>query len=841
MKSPVLALFCAIALVSAELNENGCPINPYVDILKPHPNCNKYYQCVQGELYERPCASDLLFNEETQECDWAINVDCGNRPIAPEGSGESGNDSKASGDSSESGNNSSSNEDSETSESNSSSNESGNNGGGGNGNPSEAPIICAAEGSNGVLVAHENCNQFYKCAYGVPVALDCNSNLLYNIEKEQCDWPENVNCEGRNQGGNDDNGNGKSVEDSNNEEEEADKEDGNNDNNNNNGGGNGNPSEAREICAAEGSDGVLVAHENCNQFYKCSEGSPVALDCPLNLLYNYANEQCDWPENVNCEGRNQGGNGDNGNGKSVEDSSSEEAEKEDGNNDNNNNNGGGNGNPSEAREICAAEGSDGVLVAHENCNQFYKCSEGSPVALDCPSNLLYNYANEQCDWPENVNCEGRNQGGNGDNGNGKSVEDSNNEEEEADKEDGNNDNNNNNGGGNGNPSEAREICAAEGSDGVLVAHENCNQFYKCSEGSPVALDCPLNLLYNYANEQCDWPDNVNCEGRNQGGNGDNGNGKSVEDSSSEEADKEVGNNDNNNNNGGGNGNPSEASEICAAEGSDGVLVAHENCNQFYKCSEGSPVALDCPLNLLYNYANEQCDWPENVNCEDRNQGGNGDNGNGKSVEDSNNEEEEADKEDGNNDNNNDNSGGNGNPSEAREICAAEGSDGVLVAHENCNQFYKCSEGSPVALDCPLNLLYNYANEQCDWPENVNCEGRNQGGNGDNDNGKSVEDSSSEEADKEDGNNDNNNNGGGNGNPSDAPEICAKDGSDSVLVAHENCNQYYVCRDGLPVTLDCNPNLVFNPDTDQCDWPELVDCGNRRTFTSLNKHLHFIRM
>ncbi|XP_063627117.1 chondroitin proteoglycan-2 [Cydia splendana] len=647
MKGTVLALFCAIALVSAELNQNGCPINPYVDVLKPHPNCNKYYQCVQGELYERPCASDLLFNEETQECDWAINVDCGNRPIAPDGSGEAGNDSNASGGSSESGNNSNSdgersNEDSETSESNSSSNESGNDSG------------------------------------------------------------------------------------------------------NNSGGGNGNPSEASKICATEGSDGVLVAHENCNQFYKCSEGSPVALDCPVNLLYNYEKEQCDWPENVNCEGRNQGGNGENGNDKSVE-----EADKEDGNNDNNgnNNNGGGNGNPSEAREICAGKGSDGVLVAHENCNQFYKCSEGSPVALDCPVNLLYNYEKEQCDWPENVNCEGRNQGGNGENGNDKSVE-------EADKEDGNNDNNgnNNNGGGNGNPSEAREICAGKGSDGVLVAHENCNQFYKCSEGLPVALDCPVNLLYNYEKEQCDWPENVNCEGRNQGGNGENGNDKSVEDSRSEEADKED------------------------------------------------------------------------------------------DVEDSSSKEEN---EDGNNDNNgnNNNGGGNGNPSEAREICAGKGSDGVLVAHENCNQFYECSGGSPVAFDCPLNLLYNYEKEQCDWPENVNCEGRNQGGNGDNGNDKSVEDSSSEEADNEDGNNDsnnNNNNGGGNGNPSDAPEICAKEGSDSVLVAHENCNQYYVCRDGLPVILDCNPNLVFNPDTDQCDWPELVDCGNRRTFTSLNKHLRFVR-
>ncbi|XP_047996188.1 chondroitin proteoglycan-2-like [Leguminivora glycinivorella] len=614
MKGPVLALFCALALVSAELNENGCPINPYVDILKPHPNCNKYYQCVQGELVERPCASDLLFNEETQECDWAINVDCGNRPINPDGSGESGNNSNASGDSSdsgkdssassnESGNSNSNGESSESDKKNSSSdesgNDSGNNSGDGNGNPSEAAEICRAKNSDEVLVPHENCNQFYKCAHGVPVPQDCYGNLLYNIEKEECDWPENVVCVDRNQGGNGDNGNEKSVEDGNNDnngndnnnKSEENKGDNDNNGNNNNGGGNGNPSEAREICAAEGSDGVLVAHENCNQFYKCSEGSPVALNCYGNLLYNYETEQCDWPENVNCEERNQGGNGDNGNDKSEEN-------KGDNNNNGNNINGSGNGNPSEAREICAAEGSDGVLVTHENCNQFYKCSEGSPVALNCYGNLLYNYETEQCDWPENVNCEDRNQGGDGDNGNDKSEEN---------KGDNNNNGNNNNGGGNGNPSEARKICAAEGSDGVLVAHENCNQFYKCSEGSPVTLNCYGNLLYNYETEQCDWPENVNCEDRNQGGDGDNGKRDSGEDGDSKDGSSE----------GSGNGNPAEAAEICAREGSDSILVAHENCNQYYVCRNGLPVTLDCNPNLVFNPATDQCDWPELVDCGNR--------------------------------------------------------------------------------------------------------------------------------------------------------------------------------------------------------------------------------
>ncbi|KPJ19355.1 hypothetical protein RR48_10982 [Papilio machaon] len=71
-------------------------------------------------------------------------------------------------------------------------------GGGGNGtcncNPGEAPSICAAPDSDGVLVAHENCNQFYICAHGVPVAMRCPGNLLYDPYKEQCWYPEEVDC-----------------------------------------------------------------------------------------------------------------------------------------------------------------------------------------------------------------------------------------------------------------------------------------------------------------------------------------------------------------------------------------------------------------------------------------------------------------------------------------------------------------------------------------------------------------------------------------------------------------------------------------------------------------------
>ncbi|XP_072937913.1 uncharacterized protein [Epargyreus clarus] len=678
-------------------------------ILIAHEHCNKFYKCFEGRPVAFPCPLNLLYNPRTEQCDWPENVVCGNR-IIPDGDGDNGGGGGGGG---------------------------GDNNNGGNDDPSKAPTICAAEGSDGILIAHEHCNKFYKCFEGRPAAFPCPSNLLYNPRTEQCDWPENVVCGNRiipdGDGDNDGGGGG-----------------GGSDNNN---GGNDDPSKAPTICAAEGSDGILIAHEHCNKFYKCFEGRPAAFPCPSNLLYNPRTEQCDWPENVVCGNRIiPDGDGDNGGGGGG------------GGGDNNN---GGNDDPSKAPTICAAEGSDGILIAHEHCNKFYKCFEGRPAAFPCPSNLLYNPRTEQCDWPENVVCGNRIiPDGDGDNGGGGGG--------------GGGDNNN---GGNDDPSKAPTICAAEGSDGILIAHEHCNKFYKCFEGRPAAFPCPSNLLYNPRTEQCDWPENVVCGNRIiPDGDGDNGGGGG------------GGGGDNNN---GGNDDPSKAPTICAAEGSDGILIAHEHCNKFYKCFEGRPVAFPCPLNLLYNPRTEQCDWPENVVCGNRIiPDGDGDNGGGGGG--------------GGGDNNN---GGNDDPSKAPTICAAEGSDGILIAHEHCNKFYKCFEGRPVAFPCPLNLLYNPRTEQCDWPENVVCGNRIiPDGDGDNGGGGGG------------GGGDNNN--GGNDDPSKAPTICAAEGSDGILIAHEHCNKFYKCFEGRPAAFPCPSNLLYNPRTEQCDWPENVVCGNR---------------
>ncbi|VVD04260.1 unnamed protein product, partial [Leptidea sinapis] len=134
-------------------------------MLYPHPICNKFYQCYHGELVIHTCAADLFYSTVKQECDYPSQVDCGTR-IIPECENDNGEGSPG-GD-------------------NGGGDDNGGEGGGGAGNgecnctPGEAPTICGKNGSDGVLIAHENCNQFYKCAHGVPVAFECYGNLLYN-------------------------------------------------------------------------------------------------------------------------------------------------------------------------------------------------------------------------------------------------------------------------------------------------------------------------------------------------------------------------------------------------------------------------------------------------------------------------------------------------------------------------------------------------------------------------------------------------------------------------------------------------------------------------------------
>ncbi|CAB3244771.1 unnamed protein product [Arctia plantaginis] len=47
------------------------------------------------------------------------------------------------------------------------------------------------------------------------------------------------------------------------------------------------------------------------------------------------------------------------------------------------------------------------------------------------------------------------------------------------------------------------------------------------------------------------------------------------------------------------------------------LMRHENCNMFYHCVYGQPMARYCPGNLYFDLSTWRCEWPHLVDCQDR--------------------------------------------------------------------------------------------------------------------------------------------------------------------------------------------------------------------------------
>ena len=47
---------------------------------------------------------------------------------------------------------------------------------------------------------------------------------------------------------------------------------------------------------------------------------------------------------------------------------------------------------------------DGFYKFKNDCSAFYKCSRGLTRLRSCPEGLLFNEADEMCDWPKHVHC-----------------------------------------------------------------------------------------------------------------------------------------------------------------------------------------------------------------------------------------------------------------------------------------------------------------------------------------------------------------------------------------------------------------------------------------------------
>ncbi|CAL1689397.1 unnamed protein product [Lasius platythorax] len=114
----------------------------------PSPkSCANYLNCWDDVVIEQTCPDGLLFNDVAGYCDFASNVNCGDRPPATP-------------------------------------------------KPPLPPGSKHCPDPNGRYRSSTNCSEFYVCVAGRPIKFSCPHGLVYNDILNVCDYPYNVDCKG---------------------------------------------------------------------------------------------------------------------------------------------------------------------------------------------------------------------------------------------------------------------------------------------------------------------------------------------------------------------------------------------------------------------------------------------------------------------------------------------------------------------------------------------------------------------------------------------------------------------------------------------------------------------
>uniref|UniRef100_A0A8C4QFE2 chitinase n=1 Tax=Eptatretus burgeri TaxID=7764 RepID=A0A8C4QFE2_EPTBU len=146
-------------------------------------------------------------------------------------------------------------------------------------------------------------------------------------------------------------------------------------------------------------NGALIPHALKNKFYKCFGDVAYQITCPTTLVFNPANNVCDW-----------------------------------------------NKEPVDPVAVCAGT-PDGAIPDNADPTKFYDCINGNEVPGDCPSGMSFDPTIKECAALNNIICSSLN-------------------------------------------------------TGDLVAHADENRFYKCAHGVAYQITCTAPLIFKCS--ICDW-------------------------------------------------------------------------------------------------------------------------------------------------------------------------------------------------------------------------------------------------------------------------------------------------------------------------------------------------
>ncbi|XP_017008080.3 chondroitin proteoglycan 2 [Drosophila takahashii] len=131
--------------------------------------------------------------------------------------------------------------------------------------------VCQNQPEGELFPVEGKCNMFYKCNFNCPVEQYCSDNLIYNPDKEECDYPTNYKCKW-----------------------EYTPPSGPN------AGPSGIACESNGRCLGKSEGTFFRSTTNCGNYVICQCGCEVEMECPDGLYWDEELQTCNYESLVNC-------------------------------------------------------------------------------------------------------------------------------------------------------------------------------------------------------------------------------------------------------------------------------------------------------------------------------------------------------------------------------------------------------------------------------------------------------------------------------------------------------------------------------------------------------------
>ncbi|CAF0743978.1 unnamed protein product [Rotaria sordida] len=388
-----------------------------------------------------------------------------------------------------------------------------------------------------------------------------------------------------------------------------------------------------------GADGYYEDSLYCNVYHHCIAGIDYIEHCPNQLAWNEEKKMCDWTTNVNCTGKTM---------PVVQSKTSFCTNRQDGRYSSEKYCNvfhhciGGTDHivrctgelqwddirkecgwkssvrcglpkkmlPSESKfnsTFCTGK-ADGSYPHEEYCNVYHACESGTDNMRQCPNQLFWDNEQQKCEWSDKVHCSGRTLVA---------------------------------------LSMKSSLFCMEKINGFYMDPHYCNVYHQCMADIDVKLQCPERLVFNETLKRCDWPELTECKSGNI----------LVENS--------------------------DRNGFCADK-PNGNFAHEQYCNRYYICQNGKDVVFTCQNNLRYSIEKNECDWAVNVDCK----------GKADYMWEG-----------------------------IKENFCKRLPDGNYPDTKYCNTFHQCQAAMDYSKRCPNRLMFNEETKECDWEDKVDCKGR----------------------------------------------------------------------------------------------------------------------